>query len=152
VLTFLECVVTHFLFLSVLSLTLFECVITLVTNSLGSSFLCKGSSSTCVKLFLVFRLNLNLLEVESPGDVGISRISLHLMFLFDFFSFLIFLWLLYYCENWIILNYIPLPLYLNTKPQIGLYISILDSLHSYTILTFNTTILGLSILSKYVPS
>jgi hypothetical protein len=33
------------------------------------------------------------------------------------------------------LNYFPLPLHLNTKPQIDLHISNLRSLHSYTLLT-----------------
>jgi hypothetical protein len=49
-----ECVVTHFLFLSALSLTIFECVVTLVTDRLNNSFLYKGPSSTSIKLFLVF--------------------------------------------------------------------------------------------------
>jgi hypothetical protein len=44
--------------------------------------------------------------------------------------------LLYSYENWIDLNRIPLPLHLNIKPQIGLYISTLGSLHSCIILTF----------------
>jgi hypothetical protein len=47
-------------FLSVLSLTsYFECVVTLVTDKFGSIFLCKGPSSTSVKLVIVFRLNHN---------------------------------------------------------------------------------------------
>jgi hypothetical protein len=79
-----------------------------------------------------------LLEVEGPGDVDIVKAELRYIlcscFIFIFFSH-IFL-LLYSCENWIDLNRISLPLYLNIKPQIGLYISTLGSLYSCTILTF----------------
>jgi hypothetical protein len=61
-------------FLSVLSLTsCFECVVTLVTDSVGSPFLCKGSSSTSVKLMFSILAQPQLLEVESPGDVGIFK-------------------------------------------------------------------------------
>jgi hypothetical protein len=78
-----ECVVTH----------LFECIVTLVIDRLGCPFLCNRPSSTSVKLFFSVSAQPQLLEVESPGDVGIlNRIPLHLMFLFDlFFSFLSFL-------------------------------------------------------------
>jgi hypothetical protein len=58
-----ECVVTH----------LFECVVTLSTDRLGNPFLCKGPSSTSVKLFLSVSAQPQLLEVESPGDVGIFK-------------------------------------------------------------------------------
>jgi hypothetical protein len=73
VLTFLECVVTHFLFLSVLSLTLFECVVTLVTDRFDSLFLYKRPSSTSVKLFFSVSAQPQLLEVDSPEDVGVFK-------------------------------------------------------------------------------
>jgi hypothetical protein len=60
---YFECVVTH----------IFECVVTLVTDRFGSPFLCKGSSSTSVKLFFSVSAQPQLLEVESPGDVGIFK-------------------------------------------------------------------------------
>jgi hypothetical protein len=125
--SYFVCVVTH----------LFECIVILVTDKLDSSFLYKGPSSTSVKLFFSVSAQPQLLEVRRSGDVSIlSRNSLHLMFLFDLLIyFLSFLWFLYYCENWIELNYVPLSLHLNTKSQISLYISNLDSLHSCTLLT-----------------
>jgi hypothetical protein len=78
-----------------------------------------------------------LLEVEGPGDIGIVKPELCyiLCSCFIFIFFLTFLWLLYSCENWIDLNRISLPLYLNIKPQIDLYIFTLGYLHSCTILT-----------------
>jgi hypothetical protein len=104
---------------------------------LGNPFLCKGPSFTSVKLIFSVSVQTHFLEVGSPGDVDIlSRTPLHIVFLFDLFFFFSFLRLLYYCENFIELNYLPLPLHFNTKPQIDLYISTLDSLHSCTILAF----------------
>jgi hypothetical protein len=128
--------------LSVLSLiSCFECVVTFVTDRLSSPFLCKWPSSISVKLFFSVSAQPQLLEVENLGDVRIlSRTPLHLLFLFDPFFFLSFIWLLYSCENWIELNYFSLPLHLKTKSQISLYISILNFLQSWTILTFNTII------------
>jgi hypothetical protein len=41
-------------------------VVTIVTDRLDSPFLCKGPSSTSVKLFLVFRLNLNCWRLRVP--------------------------------------------------------------------------------------
>jgi hypothetical protein len=126
-----------FTFLSVLSLIFyFECVVTLVTDGLDSPFLCKGSNSTSVKLFFSVSAQPQLLEVGSPRDIGIvSRILLHLVLLFDLlFYFLSFIWSLHSCENWIELNCLPLPLHLNTKPQISLCIFTLDSLQYCTIL------------------
>jgi hypothetical protein len=121
-----ECVVTH----------LFECVLTLITDRLAAHF-CKGPSSTSVKTFCNISAQPQLLEVEGPGDVGIVKTGLCYILCSCFiFIFLIFLWLIYSCENLIDLNCIPLPLHLNIKSQIGLYISTLSSLHSCTILTF----------------
>jgi hypothetical protein len=88
-----ECVITH----------LFECIVTLITDRLDNQFLCKGSSSTSVKLFFNILAQPQLLEVESPGDVGIfkpnSVTSCVLVWSFLFFSHIsliaIFLWELY---------------------------------------------------------
>jgi hypothetical protein len=85
-----ECVVTH----------LFECVVTLVTDRLGSPFLCKGPSSTSVKLFFSVSAQPQLFDVESPRDVDTfkpnSVISYVLVWSFIFFSHIsliaIFLW------------------------------------------------------------
>jgi hypothetical protein len=137
VLIFLKCVVTYLSWVCCHSPFHFECVINLITGRLGSSFLCKWPNYTSIKLFFSITAQPQLLEVRSPGDVDIvSRTLLYLAFLFDlFFSFLSFLWLLYFCENWIELNCLPLLLHLNTKPQISLYISILGSLQSCIILS-----------------
>jgi hypothetical protein len=61
--SYFECVVTH----------LFECVVTLVTDRLGNSFLCKGPSSTSVKLVFTISAQPQLLEVGSLGDVDIFK-------------------------------------------------------------------------------
>jgi hypothetical protein len=66
-----ECVVTH-LFECVVT-HLFECVVTLIIDRLGSPFLCKGPSFTSVKLFFSISAQPQLLEVESPEDVGIFK-------------------------------------------------------------------------------
>jgi hypothetical protein len=69
---FLSC--SAHLFLSVLSLTsCFECVVTLVTDRLGSPFLYKGPSSTSVKLVFSISAQPQLLEIGSPGDVDIFK-------------------------------------------------------------------------------
>jgi hypothetical protein len=138
------------LFLSVLSLTsYFECVVThpflsvlslLLLIGLAAHF-CKGPSSTSVKPLFNISAQPQLLEVKGPEDVGIVKVELRYI-LYSYFIFT-FLWLLYSYENWIDLNCIMLPLHLNIKPQISLYISTLGSLHSCTILIF-VTILGLT--------
>jgi hypothetical protein len=94
VLIIVECVVTH----------VFECVVTRVTDRLGSSFLCKGPTSTSVKTFFNISTQPQLLEVEGPGDVGIVKVELRYIlcscfiftFLFSYFFIAIFLWEL----NW----------------------------------------------------
>jgi hypothetical protein len=83
---FFYCVVTHICFECVV-IHLFECVVTLIIDRLGNPFLCKGLSSTSVKLFFSISAQPQLLEVESSENVGIvSRILLYFMFLFDLFS------------------------------------------------------------------
>jgi hypothetical protein len=128
----------HLLVLSVLSLTsCFECVVTLVTDRIDSSFLCKGPSSTSVKLFFSVSAQPQLLEVGSFGDVGIFKpnsVTSCVLIWFFFFSFLLFLWLLYSYENWIELNYLPLSLHLSTKSQIDLCISTLDFFYNLVLL------------------
>jgi hypothetical protein len=122
------------LFWVVVLTSCFECVVTLVTDRLDSPFLCKGSSSTSVKTLFNISAQPQLLEVEGLGDVGIIKAELrYILCSCLIFFFLTFLWLLYSCENWIDLNCISLPLHLNIKSQIDLYISILGSLHSCTI-------------------
>jgi hypothetical protein len=49
----------------------FECVVTLITDTLDNPILCKESSSRSVKLFFSVSAQSQLLEVESPGDVDI---------------------------------------------------------------------------------
>jgi hypothetical protein len=75
-----ECVVTH----------VFECVVTRVTDRLGNPFLCKGPSSTSVKIIFNISAQPQLLEVEGPRDVGIVKAELHYIlcscFIFTFFS------------------------------------------------------------------
>jgi hypothetical protein len=137
-------VVTHLL--SALSLTFLECVVTRLLSVLSlllpiglATHFYKGPSSTSVKPFLNVSAQPQLLEVEGPGDVGVllkPNSVTSCVLVLSSRSFLTFLWLLYSCENWIDLNRIPLSLHLKIKPQIGLYISILGSLHSCTILTF----------------
>jgi hypothetical protein len=126
-------------FLSVLSLTFLIVLSILLPIGLTAHFY-KGSSSTSVKIFFNISAQPQLLEVEGLGDVGIVKAELRYIlcsyFIYLYFSFLTFLWLLYSYENWIDLNCIPLSLYLNIKPQIGLYISTLGSLYSCTILNF----------------
>jgi hypothetical protein len=58
-----ECVVTH----------LFECVVTLVTDRLDSSFLYGTKFYKCKNFFLNISAQSQLLEVEGPGDVGIVK-------------------------------------------------------------------------------
>jgi hypothetical protein len=108
-----------FLILIVLSLTFFS-VLSLLLSKAWQPILCKGPSYTSVKVFFSVSTQPQLLEVESPGDVSIlNQTLLHLVFFFVlFFSLLSFIWLLYSCENWIELNYFPLPLHLNTKPKL----------------------------------
>jgi hypothetical protein len=129
--SFLSCSTHYFL---VCCHSRFECIVTRVIDRLDSPFLCKGSSSTSVKTLFNISAQPQLLKIEGPGDVGIVKVELcYILCFYLIFSFLTFVWLLYSCENWIDLNYIPLPLHLNIKPQIGLYISILGSLYSCTI-------------------
>jgi hypothetical protein len=75
-----ECVVTH----------VFECVVTCVTDRLGNPFLCKGPSSTSVKILFNISAQPQLLEVEGPRDVGIVKTEIHYIlcscFIFTFFS------------------------------------------------------------------
>jgi hypothetical protein len=54
----------------------FECVVTRVTDKLGSPFLCKGPSSISVKIIFNISAQPQLLEVEGPGDVGIVKAEL----------------------------------------------------------------------------
>jgi hypothetical protein len=59
--SYFKCVITH----------LFEFVVTLVTDRLGSPFLCKGPNSTSVKLIFSISAQPQLLEVESAKNIGI---------------------------------------------------------------------------------
>jgi hypothetical protein len=60
------------LVLSMLSLTFFSVLSFLLPIGLAA-FLCKGPSSTSVKLFFSISAQPQLLEVESPGDVDIFK-------------------------------------------------------------------------------
>jgi hypothetical protein len=114
-----ECVITR----------VFECVVTRITDRLGILILCKGPSSISVKTLFNISAQPQLLEVEGPGDVGIVKAELRYILCSYFIFTFIF-------SHFFDLNCILLPLHLNIKPQIGLYISTLGSLHSCTILTF----------------
>jgi hypothetical protein len=90
--SYFKCVVIH----------VFECVVTHVTDKLDNPFLCKRPSSTSLKTLFNISTQSQLLEVEDPGDVNIVKVELHYILcscFYLYFSFLTFLWLLYFCEN-----------------------------------------------------